>query len=268
MSRWIIGSNTGEIIKRRCAIKWFKHDADASIDAKLQILLLDYGAKGYGLYWYCVELIAQGVNENNITFELEHDARIISRNLNLSIQETKDMMEEMIKLGLFSISQNHKLACYALAKRLDQSMTSNEKMRKLISDIKKNHDPVMTQSILTTDKVMQEEKRREENRLEEKRKEERIFPDWLNLTLWQEWEKHRKEIKKKLTDSTRAKQLIFLEHHKNDHEEIITQSIQNGWTGLFEIKRNAKKTLAERNREVLDQYEQKYSEDIIEGVLE
>lgn len=29
-----------------------------------------------------------------------------------------------------------------------------------------------------------------------------------------------------------------------------------------------KKTLAERNREVLDQYEQKYSEDIIEGVLE
>ena len=59
-----IGSSMEEVMK------WFKHDSDASIDAKLQILLLDYGAKGYGLYWYCVELIAQGVNENNITFEL------------------------------------------------------------------------------------------------------------------------------------------------------------------------------------------------------
>lgn len=153
-------------------MKWFKHDSDASIDAKLQILLLDYGAKGYGLYWYCVELIAQGVNENNITFELEHDARIIARNLNLSVQETKDMMEKMIELKLFSISQNHKLACYALAKRLDQSMTSNEKMRKLIADIKENHDAVMTQSIPTIDKVMQEEKRIEEIREEENRVEE------------------------------------------------------------------------------------------------
>lgn len=132
-------------------------------------MLLDYGAKGYGLYWYCVELIAQGVNENNITFELEHDARIIARNLNLSVQETKDMMEKMIELKLFSISQNRKLACYALAKRLDQSMTSNEKMRKLIADIKTNHDSVMTQSIGSHDKVMQEKKRKEEIREEENR---------------------------------------------------------------------------------------------------
>jgi len=149
-------------------MKWFKHDADASIDAKLQELLLDYGAAGYGLYWYCIELIAQGVGENNITFELEHDARIIARNLNLTIQETKDMMKKMIDLNLFSINENNKLACYALAKRLDQSMTSNQGMRNLIANLKsQNHDKVMTESIVSHDKVKTDKNRKEEIRQEE-----------------------------------------------------------------------------------------------------
>ena len=156
-------------------MKWFKHDTDASIDAKLQELLLDYGASGYGLYWYCIELIAQGVGENNITFELEHDARIISKTLNLSIKETQDMMKKMIDLGLFSIGENNRLACYSLAKRLDQSMTSSTAMRAVIASLKsannakddsenhdllpKSHDKVMTKS----DFIMQEENRIEKN---------------------------------------------------------------------------------------------------------
>lgn len=147
-------------------MKWFRHDSDASIDAKLQSLMLDYGAKGYGLYWYCVELIAQGVSENNITFELEHDARIIARNLNLTAQETTDMMEKMIELGLFSMTQNHKLACYSLAKRLDQSMTSSPSFRAIIKNAKENHDVVMIKS----DKIMQEEKRLDKKRLDKNNK--------------------------------------------------------------------------------------------------
>ena len=143
-------------------MKWFKHDTDASIDAKLQELLLDYGASGYGLYWYCVELIAQKVDKSNFTFELEHDARIIARNLNLTIQETTDMMKKMISLGLFSMNKNNKLACYALANRLDQSMTSNKEFRQMIDNYKQSHDSVM----INPDKVMQEEKRREEKILD------------------------------------------------------------------------------------------------------
>jgi hypothetical protein len=157
-------------------MKWFKHDTDASIDAKLQELLLDYGAAGYGLYWYCIELIAQGVGENNITFELEHDARIIARNLNLTIQETKDMMKKMVELDLFCINKNDKLACYALAKRLDKSMTSNQNFRDIISQIKDNHDEYSNSHdkvMINHDLVMQEEKREEEKREEEKREEEK-----------------------------------------------------------------------------------------------
>jgi len=162
-------------------MKWFKHDSDASIDAKLQELLLDYGAAGYGLYWYCLELIAQGVGKNNITFELEHDVRIIARNMNLTQQETKDMMKKMIELELFSLSKNSKLACYAMAKRLDKSMTSNSDMRNIIGNIKlEGHDAVMISHdyleeshdsvMMESDLVMQEEKRREEIRIKEEEK--------------------------------------------------------------------------------------------------
>lgn len=87
------------------------------------------------------------------------------------------MMQKMIKLELFSISKNDKLACYALAKRLDQSMTSNSKFRNLISQIKtSSHDKVMIESEAPLDKVMQEEKRREEIRKEEKREEREEIP--------------------------------------------------------------------------------------------
>ena len=47
---------------------------------KLQEILLDYGLQGYGLYWYCLEMIVNKIDVDNLTFELEHDARIIKRN--------------------------------------------------------------------------------------------------------------------------------------------------------------------------------------------
>lgn len=95
------------------------------------------------------------------------------------------------------------------------------------------------------------------------------FPSWLNREAWDEWVKYRKQKKNPLTELSIKKQLKLLEENKYDHIEIINQSIQNGWTGLFEIKKQtAKKSLAERNREALDAYEQRYSEDVIEGVIE
>ncbi len=71
-------------------MKWVQHDTDANQDAKLQNVLLDYGLEGYGLYWYCIELIAQKVDKDNITFELEHDARIIARNVGSTPQKVEE----------------------------------------------------------------------------------------------------------------------------------------------------------------------------------
>jgi hypothetical protein len=56
-------------------------------------------------------------------------------------------------------------------------------------------------------------------------------------TAWQEWEQHRREIRKKLTPTTRKRQLEQLgAMSEADAIESIRQSVANGWTGLFEPK--------------------------------
>lgn len=219
-------------------MKWFKHDTDASIDAKLQELLLDYGAVGYGMYWYCIELIAKDVTPKNFTFELEHDARIIARNLNLSIKEASDIMKKMVDLGLFDFANNNKLRCIKLAYRLDDFTRKGVDASKIVENFNKENPTLLVQSPTKSDKVRSKSDKvpLDKNRKDKKRIEESNLPEWLDKNSWEEWVVFRKEIKKTLTKSTINKQIIFLEKNKSDHIEIISQSIQNGWSGLFELK--------------------------------
>ena len=56
---------------------------------------------------------------------------------------------------------------------------------------------------------------------------------------WKQWIIHRSEIKKKLTQSTMDAQLKKLEKFGAvDASEMIMQSIENGWMGLFPVKEN------------------------------
>ena len=140
-------------------MKWFKHDSDANLDDKLQHLMLDHKLKGYGLYWYCLELIANKFDHSNITFELKHDARIIARNTGESEQEIEQMMQKMIDLGLFEQSQGL-ITCLKLGTRFEASGTSNALTRGAIRLLK-------NESQESHDSVMREEKREEKNREEQ-----------------------------------------------------------------------------------------------------
>jgi len=142
-------------------MKWYKHDTNAHADAKLKKVRMKYGLEGYGMYWYCLELIAASVDVDNLTFELEHDAEIISHDTGIHYERVNEMMTYMVDLGLFE-NDNGAVTCLKLAKRLDKSMTSNPRMRELIEKVKKNHDPVMTKP----DGIMQDKIRLDKNRLD------------------------------------------------------------------------------------------------------
>ncbi|MDY7839698.1 DUF4373 domain-containing protein [Aeromonas caviae] len=144
-------------------MKWFKHDTDANQDAKLQNVLLDYGLEGYGLYWYCLELIAGKVELGSLTFQLEHDVRIVARNTGSTPARVEEILRYFIKLGLFE-EREGAITCMKLARRLDQSMTSSPAMRTVIGELRaRGHDGVMTSSCLSHDGVMQDKKKKEEN---------------------------------------------------------------------------------------------------------
>lgn len=143
-------------------MKWIRHDTDANQDARLQNVLLDYGLEGYGLYWYCIELVAGKIDIDNLTFELEHDARILARNTGSTPQKVEEMMRYFVKLGLFEDSAGV-ITCLKIARRLNKSMTSNPQMRDLIDKIK-SHDGVMIESR----SIMQDKTRSDKTRLNKK----------------------------------------------------------------------------------------------------
>lgn len=161
-------------------MEWFKHDSNANFDEKLQQLLIDYGLEGYGLYWYCIELIVNKISKDNVSFELKHNARIIARNTGSSEQKIVEMMNYLVQIGLF-VNQNGLIYCTKIAKRLSASATSNQEMRLLISQINKQLAEQEDEMNQSHDVVMKEESIEEE-----------IIPSDFDLF----WSKYRNKTKK------------------------------------------------------------------------
>ena len=95
-------------------MQWFKHDTDASTDARIKKLILRYGPTGYAVYFHCLELIAGDISESNITFELEHDAEIIADDLKVqgtaqtsAVDLVNIIMRYIVELGLFEEQNSH-----------------------------------------------------------------------------------------------------------------------------------------------------------------
>ena len=136
-------------------------------DAKIKKLTMRHGAEGYAVYFHCLELIVGDINANNITFQLEHDAEIIADTLRIKgegmlspVEKVSTIMRFIVELGLFEENDGY-ITCLKIARSLTQSMTSNPKMRQLISSIKQeHHDGIMTPSC--------------KKRIEQKDKKERI----------------------------------------------------------------------------------------------
>lgn len=73
-------------------------------------------------------------------------------------------------------------------------------------------------------------------------KKERPPVDNLNQQAWDEYEKYRAEnkIRKLKPMSVYKLQSWLASHSLSDQQKIVDQSIQNGWTGLFELKKPRK----------------------------
>lgn len=209
-------------------MKWFKHDANASIDSKLKRLRLKYGMEGYGLYWYCLECIAKNVESHNLTFELEEDSELISADTNIHRERVQEMMAFMVDAGLFE-NRDGSITCLKMATRTD------EYTQKLIKNIKS----VPTVSRHSPDNVRLN--RREENRTEEKKKAPKLdvsVPEGVDAGAWKMLVEHKKAMKAPMA----TQHAISLNANKlrqlsvKDQVAMVEQSVENGWKGLYDLK--------------------------------
>jgi hypothetical protein len=136
-------------------MQWFKHFTTAHNDNSLKKVRMKFGAEGYALYWYCLELIAGNINSDNVTFELEHDAEVIGYDLKIDSMRVNEMMTYMVNLGLFEQS-NDTITCLKIAKFLDPKNTRNPEMQLIIRKAKglqDSHDSIMIESKLSPDSL-------------------------------------------------------------------------------------------------------------------
>ena len=118
-------------------MKWFKHDSNAHADAKLKRVKHRYGITGYGIYWYCVELVASKIDSKNITFALEEDAELISIEWNIDELLVQDILDYFVELKLFE-GAGPVFTCFKLAKRLDDTNSKNPQIKSILSRLNPN----------------------------------------------------------------------------------------------------------------------------------
>lgn len=116
-------------------MKWFMHDSNAHTDAKLRKVMMRFGADGYGLYWYCLELIAGNVDAGRYTFELEHDAEILAYDLKIDSLRVEEIMRYLVSLGLFENTEG-RITCLKMASRLDTRFTRSPELQEVIKRAK------------------------------------------------------------------------------------------------------------------------------------
>lgn len=120
-------------------MKWFKHYSNASSSNDLTKVRMKYGADGYAIYWYCLELIAHDLGSvQTITFELKHDAEVIGYNLKIDSLRVEEIMRYMVELGLFENAEGT-VTCIKLAKYLDKKTTRNPTIHKIIDSASDLH---------------------------------------------------------------------------------------------------------------------------------
>lgn len=180
-------------------MKWFKHISRAHRDTKIKRLINEFGADAYAIYFYCLELIADSLDADNVSFELEDDAELIGQYLKIDTLRVERIMKKFIDYELFSINEAGKILCFKMAKFLDANYTRSEQLKKMIKgkemkSIKKSLDSQKTVLRLSV---------AEENIIDNNIIKDNIINNNI------------KDIKKKYLDK------VFL--YDNEYDKLLTQ---------------------------------------------
>lgn len=140
-------------------MKWFKHEAEAHTNMKLQALIDKLGIAGYGYYWACVELIASQGGDGFIIEKDKHWEQHLKKMLNIEQDDQKKYLVELARQNLIDRESLKKGILYIpkLEERCDEYMEK-----------KKRKDKVGIVSGQGRDNVGLEQKRTDKNRKEKK----------------------------------------------------------------------------------------------------
>ncbi|MCP5004666.1 MAG: hypothetical protein GY941_12120 [Planctomycetes bacterium] len=143
------------------------------------------------------------------------------------------------------IDQLHLVKLWMVAAKHHGRLEGDEKwLAKLINTKKLNINNLLQAGFIVRTDSYETVPREEESRVEEIREEKRRgdaakLPEWVNSTAWLEFEEHRKNIRKPLSDLARSKAVNQLKGFTLEEQQTaIDTSIQSSWAGIFPKKLN------------------------------
>lgn len=167
-------------------MKWFQHYSDGHNDLKLRQVIKKYGMEGYGLYWLCVELVAnQGHNLSIKSNEGWED--VLELNSRLKVEMIREMTQFFSEMNLISKSS------------LSKGILAIPKLAKYSDDYSRKR--VRTHSVQSSDKVPLDKNRIDKNRIDN--------------TFEQFWSSYPKKVAKKKAEQA------FKKISHSEHEPIL-----------------------------------------------
>ena len=103
-------------------MKWTEHETGAHNHPLLSKVLRKFGAIGYGLYWYIVELIGEEITarrEDNGFLRKDADAEYLALQLEMDEARITEILDYMVDIDLFQ-RVDGRLFCRAILSRCDE----------------------------------------------------------------------------------------------------------------------------------------------------
>ena len=141
---------------------YFSHDYNARNDMKIQALLVEHGAVGYGVYWIIVEILHEESEKklqlNNLTYIA------VARQASTSVEQAKSIVESCLAYELF-VEEDGFFFSLRILKNIDKRMDISEKRAKA-GRISAEKRKKATQVEQNSTNVNKEKERKEKERKE------------------------------------------------------------------------------------------------------
>lgn len=207
-------------------MKWFKHISDSLDDPFVSDLMDVYGADGYLVFFGVLEIYSREFKvEDNWKLNVTQSyltRKLHKRQSTLVIKILKHIQNS----GKWEIEFNNDKVIVYIPKFTE--LIDEWSKRKLVSH------SVVTPKILKTDK--EEDKELDKDI---KKRDVISLPDWVPFDTFAEYNLQRKKKLKPQSINRFLKSLKKIcDETKVSPEEILNQSIVNGWEGIFPLKEN------------------------------
>ncbi len=232
-----------------------RHDADyfpfyVKDGKTLFILESKYGLRGIGFFTNLMRFLTRQT-DHHICIQDESDRLYFFAQIRCPEDIGTDMLDLMAKTGKIDIElwENNRVIVSN-----DLLISLNDAYRKRNNPIIKiaqirvsyHNNPITTANNPITTANNPQRKGKERKGKETK---EWDLPEWISKDTWNDFSEMRKSKKEPLTEMSAKRIIAKLEKIKlsgQNPNEILDESISNGWKGVFPLKENYARTNADR----------------------